>query len=425
MRAVPKRLLMFTIGGLAIASSLWFGITTLQHKKILSRIQEQDLLAHREGIPTNRREMDELLPKVAAVDDAYPLYWEIQKTYSKSSKGKDMYKSIPAEKLPEYLTAFSKELELFQNASQKKGARWSKDWNQGAAVLFPELAPLKGLTKLICQRASMHSKNGRHSAAITDYQMVRKVITHLLDQPVALTALVAQSLLSIEFTSISNDCLKVKDKQPYLQELTELVNVSPHFDSKKFLITEYIDVTTLIETCETKEGRESLGISESDVAPANKLFTLLFNQNEARISIRRALIEKWQALKRPENEQSAAIEIANQKLFTGLLAFPTASKIYSSLIGSETPLSTAKRFEARDQAYRLIIQALTPSTIPKAIDTSKLINPFSEKPIKYSFDGKHIKIEYCADESDVSDTNPQVIYLPKLTEREKQTQLKT
>jgi hypothetical protein len=142
---------MFTIGGLAIASSLWFGITTLQHKKILSRIQEQDLLAHKEGIPTNRREMDELLPKVAAVDDAYPLYWEIQKTYSKSSKGKDKYKSIPAEKLPEYLTAFSKELEIFQNASQKKGARWSKDWNQGAAVLFQELAPLKGLTKLICQ----------------------------------------------------------------------------------------------------------------------------------------------------------------------------------------------------------------------------------------------------------------------------------
>jgi len=95
----------------------------------------------------------------------------------------------------------------------------------------------------------------------------------------------------------------------------------------------------------------------------------------------------------------AARDKAMQRRTFALLAFPVAGKLYSEFTpASDQVVERLKSWKSFKVRWTAVERALAGARVASKIDTSDLLSPYDGKPLRYSYDGKHIHIELDSDD---------------------------
>lgn len=387
-------------GAVAVAAIFW-GVHEARARQEADAYLEQLRLARDEGLPATASEYAAFIAPAADAENAAPYYRRLQTAAAIPADVDlgELDRTLCFHPSPETaaeararLAKFRARLDLVDAASQRPRCWFNRRW-EGEATLFRELPDMKSAARLLALRGSLAASEGRVADALADTQRVFQVARHAGEEPHMIAALVRESIYSIGLRDLAAWAFKHRDRPEYVEALKSAVQHFPRFDLKSEHRADLYNVLSTIELCATPEGRARLGLAEEDVAKgAERIFPVLLSQSKSRIEIVKAVRAAWAALDRPARERPALLDKARSDLFSGLLAFPTAAKIYEMLSvgGSQPDRETV--WEARHQQDLALAQALETRPIPRTLDTRDLPSPFDGRPLIYVYDGNQIRI---------------------------------
>lgn len=362
--------------------------------------REQLRLARSEGIPTTVAEFVATLQKVDPKDNAAPIYMQIAKL--QLERGIDLHELTrqvtfePSENATAEANRVLKQnkrwLELAEQAASLPHCRFDRDWNLGPAMLFSELVQIRRTAQLLLLRGSLAAREGKHDEAVRNAKTALRIARHLDTEPLQLSRLVARAAYQFVVKSLECWSFRYRDHEDYFRALQTAVSGAPPLDLKAEHRYDLVSILRLIEICDTKEGRESLGLSEENIPKIGTALEALQPRSVGKVKIVKAVREYWALLDRPGKDFRRRFELATLHLYQGLLSFATAGKVYEALSGADEGLEPAF-FQARALLHKVLLRALKPGDVPKSVLTSDCISPLDGKPVRYSFDGKQIVVD--------------------------------
>jgi len=392
--------------GLAVVvAAMAVVVVRIQAARRDAPFEEQMRLARAEGIPTTVAEFKATVPVPPESENAAPYYRKLDpKTHRTKIDHRELARLVVFEPSSENiskaraaLSEFRDWLDIADIATSKPHCWFDRDWGLGYAVLLPEYAQGKKLAKALLLRGSIAASEHKPELAVKDAKAVLQIAKHFREEPLQIAEYVARSLEEYVLRQLSYWCYQYRGVALYRSELEAAVNGLPAFDLKKVHRYDLVELLITIKLCETKDGRDKIGLKDSDLPPAASvaILTALQPPDVGRVKIVKALRDQWAAFDKPVQDRSRLIAKAENDLMQGLLSFPTVAKLYDALELSDEKYVTDQDdvTNAKKLLYRAILRATSTSPISKSIKTSDLMSPFDQKPVTYSFDGKTMVID--------------------------------
>lgn len=333
-------------------------------------------------------------------ENAAPFYRQLKGKFVRvddpTKQGVTVIYGPPVERIKarKLLERYRNEILIVEEAVTRPKCWFDRNWSDGYAVLQPELSDMKWGARLLTLRASLSAAEGRVGDAIRDLRLVSKIGSHARQEPLIIAQLVSESIDLYAMRRLA-DCSFRYRKPEYVAELARMLKARREPDPKRENSDVLFSLLSLIELGESKEGLDKLGIKEEDKPTGiYRAFELILDKGEARIDLIKSTREWWEAIEAPSRDRLARMDIASQKQFRALLAFPTVGRVYEMLSAGNEPIAYRREhWRASHLKYRAVVRALSRTPIPKTIRTDDLLSPFDGKPISYRFDGKQIVIE--------------------------------
>lgn len=390
----------WTVAGLAVVG-LTYGGWKLRQSRSSGNFENELRLARAEGLPTHPAEFAAQIRPATPDENAAPIYRALSSQLRYSPELGELLDRVTFSKDEEGLAAARRllsekagALEAIDRAVQKPRCFFDRDWSKGAAVLFPEFAPMKAAARLLLLRGSVAIRERRIDDGLAEIPRCRRLASHASDEPHAISRLVGEAIERMANRALAGWSFANRDVAQFANELERGTKEMPRPDLKAEFSGELCNVLSLIDLSQTEEGRKELGVKPEDLTPLDNLFPRLLDQNEARVKIVRAMRDHWAALDLPKSERIAKCQAADQELFRALLAFPVAGRIYTMLSagGDEPPPDRMDLWEKSQLVETALYRALKGPEIVKMIRTDDLRSPFDGKPLTYAFDGRQIVI---------------------------------
>lgn len=368
--------------------------------------QDQLRLARQEGLPTTAEEFAATLPKVSPEENAAPFYRQLRGKLGNTSelssfisqiiRGPSRIESIKRAKLE--LAKYSEPLAIVEEAIRLPKCSFDRNWELGFAVLLPEYADMKSVSRVLLFRATLAAEEGRVEEAIKDIQRLLKVGLHAKQEDLAIPQLVGESIELMAVGALTSLSHRFREAA-YAQELKLILELREMPDPKKENRDFLFNVLILLDQVSTAEGRRMLGISKQDERGAgiDGFFGLVLDKGQSKVALVRSVRDGWKAIEAPLSERRERIDEAAVETGKALLAFPMAGRVAEALGVLSSAVSTrTELWKCSQLKYRAAYRALSQKKIPKSIKTDDLLSPFDGKPITYRYDGKQIVIEVSA-----------------------------
>lgn len=392
----------------ALALATPFAVTAYKASRERAEYEEQLRLARAEGIPTTAEEYAALIPSAKDTENAAPIYRRI-----KVGRGAPDLTSLAREaavrpnaqtiaKARALVNRSRGEIALAEQATALPRCWFDRDW-EGAATLFPEFAALKNVARLVGLRGSIAAFEGDPERALADAKRILAIARHAGEEPHIIARLVQEGIWVMAQEHLAGWAFNHLDVREYKAALKEAVATIPRPNVQQENLDEAYSIIWLMENADTKEGQEKLGLKPDDIpSAAEKIFPLLLSKSKSRIKVVRALRARWAAYALPPDQRGPAIGSATDELLEGLLAFPTAAKLYDMFNGdaSDWKVERERTWEARRQRWVGLSRALEGPSIPRSINVSDLLSPYDGKPLIYRFDGEQVTLKVSGERSE-------------------------
>ncbi len=400
---MARRIAIWILAAALLLTAGGFGAYFFAARRDRDLFEEQLRLARAEGLPTNAAEFAAQIEPANPEENAAPIYRRMSKRVREARSANP--KVLFAERPPTTselavatasLARFSDVLQELEAATDLPKCWFDRDWTLGPAVLMPELADMKAGARLLELRGSAAVAEGRVEDALRDAERILRIAAHAGGEPHLISHLVADAIHVIAMQSLAR--WSFASRSPvYTQALERAVESFPRPDVAKEWSGELFSVLSLIELCETKEGRDRLGLREEDIQPVDMILGLVTSKAKARIEIVRAHRAFWSALLSDAPDRKDRMDRADAALYRALLAFPVAARVHEALGTDGAVRERLESWEARRQLYVAARRALSQRIIPKSIRTDDLKSPFDGKPIRYEYSGVRLSISVSTD----------------------------
>lgn len=384
--------------GVAVVVSIPLVWHRVRDARDAAALDEQLRLARAEGMATTAAEYRAGIPSAKPEENAAPLYRKLpfgkqpnwaKLTYDVNVLGDDA--SLRAAK--EGIALRAEDLRLGDQAAKLPRCWFDRPWEDGYAVLFPELAKMKNLARAFALRGTVAAQEGRPEDALADAGRLFIVANHAGQEPHMIGQLVREAIQVIGMRALGEWSFAHRGEKRYAIALGRAAASMSMPNLKAERRGDLYATLGLVELCATPQGRAKLGLKEDDVAPVEGLMSVLLPPGQAKVAIAKAERAYWAALDAPEAERTAKLKAAYFEVLKGLVAFPTAAKIYTMLGSEEDPaIDRIPRFRARQMQFVALAKALQ-AGVPKTLDTKSMLSPFDGEPVRYGFDGRQIQIE--------------------------------
>lgn len=384
--------------GVAVVVSIPFVWHRIRDARDAAALNEQLKLARAEGMATTAAEYRAGIPSAKPEENAAPLYRKLrggnQPNWSKLISDvvlRGDAASLRAAK--DALAEREDNLKLAEQAAKFPRCWFDRPWEDGVAVLFPEYAQMKNVAKALALRGTVAAWERRPDDALADAGRIFTIAAHAGEEPHPIAHLVRESIQAIGIRALAEWGLHVRSEKRYAIALGRAAASMTAPDLKSEVRGELYNVLSLVELCQTPEGRAKLGLREDEVAPVEGLMSVLLPPGQAKVAIVKAERAYWAALDAPRPERGERMKAAYFEVLKGLVAFPTAAKVYTALGSEDDPMAERlEGFRSRQMQYIALARALQ-AGVPKTLDTRDLLSPYDGKPLKYRFDGHQIQIE--------------------------------
>lgn len=401
---MTRRTLMWIGAGFAVLFTIPIAVTAYHARQEEDAYREQLRLARAEGIPVTAAEYAAHIPRVPDSLNAAPFYRQLKSDVRGASHLGELCELAACRPTPETIDAamaalagHKRGVELAEQASSRPHCWFDRQW-EGIATLFPEFADMKSGARLLGLRGSLAAFKGDPAKAVADVKRMLAIARHAGEEPHAIARLVREGIWIAAMRHLGAWALTHPEVPAYKTALAEAIASFPKPNIREEHLDEAFSVIWLVENAETKAGQEKLGLRPDDLPRgAEAIFPILLSQSKSRVKILRALRDCWAAYGLPPQERKAPLQAARRSLYEGLLAFPTAAKVYAMLADPDPDNGRDSTREADWEARRLLwtglSRALAGKTVARSIDTHDLLSPFDGKPIAYAYDGHQITIK--------------------------------
>ncbi|CAN5454584.1 hypothetical protein BH11ARM1_BH11ARM1_16600 [soil metagenome] len=373
------------------------------------RLDEQIRLARMDGISMSAAEIAKLVPTARPEENAGLFYKKLKykapSDFSQVTKMASFDRSAKAQLARKKILEDARaDLALLDAGTKLPHCWFDRDWNLGAAVLFPELRALRTGSKLLGLRGSLAAQAGDHRAALGDADRIFKISDHLQEEGSQLGDMISITLYRTGLDQLSKWSFAYPSEPTYRAALAARLG---KFKARSLKRQHADDLWILLNTLDqstTREGLAEVGLKPEDAPPLDRIMPLFLNRTDAKATIIRNYRLIWEQLGQPKPNEKV-IGDAKTEMLKSSFAYPSGINIYSKLVGGE-----GGTFEYMDRdmqhvafagqmKFVAVSRALAGGKMAKSIKTSDLIGP-NGKPISYSFDGNTIKITTHRDDGD-------------------------
>ena len=151
-----------------------------------------------------------------------------------------------------HVATFQPVLRLAHDASLKPHCDFKRNWSLGAAVLFPELASIKGITKALMLDAAVAALEGNRARAKKQMLTAARLARLIGEEPTAIAELVQVACEAIVLDTLRQIQSRFPN-DPYWQDLARPVveAMGPPIDMHYALKTEAVMNATLLDSYAT------------------------------------------------------------------------------------------------------------------------------------------------------------------------------
>lgn len=258
---------------------------------------------------------------------------------------------------------------------------------------MPELAPIKLGCHLKLLRATIAADNGNANAAIREAQSVHHVAAQIREESVDIAQMVALALDSMALHSLEiwASCYP-EHKAEYLAEALRLIQSFPEPNLKLMHRADLSMWLKAFEDSQTEAGRKSFGFKQGDIGDGQRLVSRLIPFDKARVDFVTAERDYWRGLNGTGKKRDDICAEAKLHAAEAVLTSPELNTAYWAMENHDSPSTTVKRFAIRKLLYKMVYQAICGPSIPKIWPGVPPISPADDKPVRYSFDGKTLKL---------------------------------
>jgi hypothetical protein len=396
---------IWAVVGAVIASPIVF--IQIRNVRAGSLLDEQLALARTEGIPTNAGEYRALIKPATERENAAAIYRQLRSHRPKGDDVRKAYISLlttgKTAEAEQVLQANAEGLGLVDKAVARPRCWFDRPWEMGAAVLMPEFADMKTLARAVALRGALSASKGEVSSALADADKIFVISRHCGEEPHTISHLVRDAVYQIGMHALADWSFRFRNPE-YAAELKGRLAAFPKPDLRSEQADVLINALGMVELMGTREGRQQIGLRESDIPPIERAAPLIFNQPAAKVNMVKHFRAYWAALDNPKKNDAKLTE-AMDAMERDMIAFPAAADVYMKL-GNEGggslgswPLQRLLEHQARVLQYTAALRALSLRDIPTKVDTHDLMSPFGNAPVNYRYDGKQMVIDVPGAES--------------------------
>ena len=229
----PQKIAVGITFGLPLVCCLGVFVTIGSAVSRASGTLEGDIAAlKKEGFPTEPSDLKNRHPDIDSAQDAAPIYRQIAKltTNKKEERllnlvGKGLGRKATAADRAEAEKALAQlgpVIQLIEQAADRKGCNFKRDWSQGFSLLFPEYAQMRYYTRTLAFKAERQSERGDWQGALVSIRRAQQIGRHASEDPVLIASLVNIACEAISVASFRKIIDRHDDNAAFLQASRKL-----------------------------------------------------------------------------------------------------------------------------------------------------------------------------------------------------------
>jgi hypothetical protein len=362
----------------------------------------------RQGFPTEPADLDPATP-IPLNQNAAPLYLQATKLLAEGKPadrladqvGKGMSAKATAKQRQEAEAAFAKlgdVVALAERAADRPVCHFSRDWRQGAHLIFPEYASIKGLAKLLAYKAERQSEAGDWRGALVSIRRSQKISQHVGNDPTLIGLLVQIACESISMSSFRHVIDRHDGSAAFLAEARKVhAGFGPLADFRRAMGGEFVMVRATIQGLSSVRDVQFLqsgegGDSGMKGSPLDKMLVPMKGAFEAKyIHEYRQLVpdlprdpEKWQ-------QAQEATERSEKRVSGDQSLFGVMNQIFFPVFSQASQSAGRMQAERRLTEVSLrLLQARLNGPLPRALPADPKVSedPFGTGLLRYVRNGR-------------------------------------
>lgn len=220
-------------------------------------LQSERDAAKREGLPLTPEELFREVQKPSPAQNAAPIYRQMIVEDKKNKESEELTEIIRAyrrgdledtSKIESFLELKRPTLELALKAAALPTCDFDRNWNDGAAMLMPELAGLKAAARRLSLRARIECSRGQSDAALRDFDAALRIAEHAGREPGIIPALVQNSTRVIVFTDMLPCLCARANETRFVEALFLLAAGSKDVDLRLAIRGELVSYVTTVRS---------------------------------------------------------------------------------------------------------------------------------------------------------------------------------
>ena len=353
-------------------------------------------MARKEGLPTTPAELAATIPVPRPEENAAPFYAlaiKLRPELKSEVSGARHFES-PERKL-EVERALAKNfdfLKLIDQGSQRRHCWFNRNWAAGFALPHDdEYSTLRVGSNLKLMRGSLAASAGDSRTAILEAGDVSHMAEQLREEPDMLMYFVSFNLDRKAISALENWAIYYpSQKSAYLGAAQALLQRQPELDLKAVHRTDLVFWLKLLEDSKTPDGLKAYGGAQDYL----RVPSFYEPYEQAKVDLVHAWRDYWRGLKASGKQRDKLCALAMERVAKASCASPWLNAVYQELAEGETSPSQILNMErARKLVQAMALHALSLPEIPRSWPDSLPSSPLDGRPVRYTFDGKLLKID--------------------------------
>ena len=288
---------------------------------------------------------------------------------------------------------FEPYLEKVERALERPDWNFKRNWDEGFAMLLPDLAHLRQMGRMLHLRALLQMQRGDFQAALRSVGALFRLGRHLQTEPMMIPMLVGVSLERVGLEA-ALDLARIRplsvDEIATIRKVVDIPTRS--IDWRTIWLVEGASTLVSIELFKDWKGLTEFGLKEQDgYAPISRQRIL-----RCKTQVLHALMNAEREWASGPKDLEASVQITRQCNVEMEAALSDVTDVFSKLAADEDPSDAIHNtLEVLEAKKRLTSLALLVSSqpygrrkLPPEALTARYADPFSGKPMSFSMSGR-------------------------------------
>ena len=333
----PNRTLVIFI------SLVILGLVGLMGGVLVIRKQDADALAkelsfaREKGIPTTWEEFAAQLNKSQPEVNAAPIYRDLTNEHLRKPSGhliSDLLTRPNAsanQKAVLWILEHRSDYQKIELACQRPMCSFDRNWSKWPLVPEPELATMKICAENLIFRSACYAFQHQDEMAIRDLKRAVIIANQAESDLTKISNNTQEALYKLVLEQTTLLSLNYPDRKAYVDYMAEVIQSYPIPSSILLVGCKYLDAKSLIQLCQTAEGRKALNLNENEQSASPLVFISAMAQGKADIELVRSCRAMFSACLLPFEYRHKPYLRAEVQFEQAMSAYPGAFRTYREL----------------------------------------------------------------------------------------------